>query len=381
MPKMDDAKLEALVSELGVADDWMANQVQTEAATQGVGAIVGAKSDPFTRLLDLCLDAGWRMIMAAFRALIPNLFLRYAAGHWLDEHGLDMGIERDLGAKTILTLDLSKTAGTPLAAPAGTVFYILEAEPRRFQTLIDLSPLDADTAFTVQVEALCPESLYLDGRTQMFSAAYNPAAGLEWASESQLPLDLVSYAGVADNAGTDPEDDETYRVRLLNLKSLKNFLLGGWMYYERLIKTVSGVAQATLDSTDPNTGTMSITLYGVTGEVPGATLAEAQTTFDGKKMLTDQGNLSAAAPSNLAISLPYKNGGTNAEMLQAVADFFSGIANGTRAGIVRGAGFESCDLHDYLQEDWPDIKTRISPISAALPTGKFFVPNTTLSAL
>ncbi len=374
---MDETKLETLVNELGLSDNYMADQIQAEAAKQGISSIVGALSDPFTRLLDICLVGAWLLVMAAFRLLIPQLYLRYATGHWLDEQGLDNGLERDLGTKTKLTLDLVKAAGTPLSAPIGTVFYILESSPRRYQTLVDITPLDADTNFTAQVEAICPESLYLDGRAQVFSTAYNAAAGLDWACESQLSFSGITFAGVTDLAGTDPEDDEAYRARIINLRSLKNFLLGGWLYYERLLKTVAGVAQCTLDSADPNTAMMSITLYGETGQVPGATLSEAQALFDAEKMKTDHGVLNAAAPLNIDIELLYKNGGTDAETRQKVADFFQGKMNGTREGIIQGTDFEASDLHDYAQETWPDLKTRITPQSMALPTGNFFTPTTT----
>ena len=358
MPQMDEKTLETLIEETGLTDAWMTSEIDTQAAGAGVSDIVGAEADPLTRLLRLLFVDGWALLMALVRMLIPQLFLRYATGHWLDEHAGDNGLLRDPGTQTRLLLDLTKDAALPLTIPAGTVFYVLEANPRRYQTLAEVSPADAATDFSVEVQALCPTSTYSDGRTFYHSARYNP----------------TTY-------GTDPETDEALRGRIFSLRDLKNFELGAWLYYERLLKTVAGVAHVTLDATDPNTGSMSMTLYGATGQLTQEALDAVQALFDQKKMLTDQGTLNQATPLNLDLEVLFTSGGTGGEVSQLVADFFQGLYNGSKPGITRGAGVESCDLHDYLQETWPQIRTRITPSNAVLPTGKFFVPTTTTGAL
>ena len=380
MAIMADKTREQLITEAGLSDAWMENEIQAQAAAVGLTGIIGALSDPFTRLVEVILMAQWKLLMAVIRILIPQLFLRFCTGHWLDEYGMDYGLLRDAGIRTKVTLNLDKTTGTPLSVPAGTVFHIVEALPRRYQTLQSYTPTDAATSVPVQVEAIAPEYIYTDGRTFVQSASYNPAVGLGWASESQLPVNLISM-NTLDQSGTDPELDDPYRARIFDLRSLKSFILGGWLFYERLLKTVAGVVHVTLDTTDPNTGSMSMTLYGSTGTLPAQTLTDAQTLFDAKKMKTDQGVLSQATALNLNLTMLYKNGGLDAEMLQKVANYFQGIFNGTKPGITRGLSFEAAELHDYCQETWPNLVSRITPQSAVLPTGNYFVPVTTLGVL
>ena len=173
--------------------------------------------------------------------------------------------------------------------------------------------------------------------------------------------------------GEDPEEDDALRERVYALKSLEAIELGIDLYYKQLIKTVAGVAHVTLDDVGDGDGSLYYTIYGSSGQLTQETLDEAQAAFDASKMRTDKGVLSLAASYGLDLTITRSGGGTDSEIINAVGNYFLGME--------RGEDFESCFLYDQLHELWPEMIFRITPQYVDLPTGSYFVPNTTVEAI
>ena len=372
--KMSDETIDTMMKELGVDDsDFIATKVGEETSGTVLESLIQSGKCLFMTIAQKCLDALWATLQSAFRSLIPMLFLRYAAGIWLEEIAKDHGLQRDPGEFTILTLTCAKDAGTSISLTAGDVFYIVEQTPRRYEIFLDQDVDQAETVFTVDVQALAPTE-EVNGVTYIYSTEYNAAIGLQWDCEEALPINAVSFEEVDYvQTGEDPETDDSLRGRVYALKSLEAIELGIDLYYTQLLKTVAGVAHVTLDSVDDTTATLNYTLYGATGQLTQETLDEAQAVFDANKMRTDKGVLSLATPYALAITIEQTGGGTDTEIINAVSDHFQSME--------RGENFESCFLYDHLDAIWPEMIVRITPQNFDLPTGSYFVPNTTVQEI
>jgi len=379
MPIMDDKTKQRLVDELGITPDWADQKVQAEVAAGPLAAILQSAAEPFFELFRVVIAAGWTLFYQSMLALVPQLFIRYASGHWLDERALDDGLSRDPGQKTKLLLDCTKANGTPLTIDPGTVFFISEANPRRYQATAAVSPLDTDTAFQVEVEAICPTAFDAAlGVELVYSEAYNAPTGLVWECESALPFTGIAYAGPGYVlTGEDPESDEVLRDRVFSKRSLGSVNPGGVLYYITLLKTVAGVAHVTHDATDPATLTMTYTLYGATGALDAQTQAAAQTLGDAQKMETDQLTIALAGPEVLPLLLSVSGGPPEADLIQSVSDHFAALA--------RGQDFEEGPLYGYIFSQfllaYPAMILRIDTNFATLPVGKYWVPQTTVQAL
>ncbi len=368
---MSEETIDKMMEELGVDDpDFIANKIETETTGTVLESLIQSGKSLVMNIWQKCLDQIWVLVQSAFRLLIPMLYLRYATGLWLEEIAKDHGLTRFIGQFTILALTATKDAGTPVTLHAGDVFYTVEQEPRRYEMLEDVEIDEAVTEFQFNVQAIAPT----DDEGYIYSAKYNAATGLDWDSEEVLPINSVAFSeSTFVQSGEDPETDDALRGRVYALKSLEAIELGIDLYYTQLIKTVAGVAHVTLDSVDDSDATLNYTLYGATGQLTQETLDAAQAAFDSGKMRTDKGVLSLAAPFALDLTISRTGGGTNTEIINAVSDHFLAMD--------RGEDFESYLLYDTLHDLWPEMVFRISPQNYDLPTGSYFVPNSTVEEI
>ena len=364
---MPEERLNKIMEELGVDDaEFVTKKLETETTGTALENLVQSGKDMVFAIWQRTINAPWLLLQAVFRLLIPQLFLRYASGPWLEEYALDHGLELFKGKFTQLTLDLTKDAGTPLTLNAGEVFYIVETDPRRYQVITEMVTEDADTDFQVVVEALAPtEDDYI------YSAAYNAAVGLTWDSESPLPINSIQFnLTIYVVTGEDPELDDALRARIFSLRSLKAISLGINLFYQKLLMTVAGVNYALLESVDDANATLYYTIYGETGTPAPEIVTEAQTLFNESKMRTDKGVISGASSEAINITVSRNGGGTNDEIINLVADFFQSMD--------RGVNFESCFLIDQLVDTWAGMVVRVSPQFQVATISKYFVPVTTV---
>lgn len=371
---MSAETIDKMMEELGVDDqDFVAKEIETESAGTALENLIQSGKSLVLNIWQKCLDQIWLLVQGSFRLLIPMLYLRYATGVWLEEFAKDRGLSRYTGQFTILTLTATKDDGIGVTLHAGDVFYINEQEPRRYQVLADLEVDQIGTTFQFQVQALAPTETEGD-ITYIFSKDFNAPTGLVWDSEDPLPINSVTFSeSEYDQVGEDKESDDGLRSRIYSLISLESIELGVNLYYEQLLKTVGGVAHVTLDSVDDSDATLNYTLYGESGQLSQSIVDDALVVFNAAKMRTDKGVLSSAAAQNIDITVSRSGGGSDAEIINAVGDYF--------LELTRGENFESCFLYDELHDTWPEMVFRLNPTNLDLPTGKFFVPNTTVEAL
>ncbi len=363
-----------MMEELGVDDsDFIATKIDDETSGTVLENLIQSGKSLVMTIFQRCLDALWVLVQSAFRSLIPQLFLQYATGLWLDEYAKDRGLTRYPGQFTKLTLTATKDSGVGVTLHEGDVFYIVEQEPRRYQVLSDLEVEEAETEFQFQVQALAPTEIENEV-TYICSKSYNAATGLEWDCEEALPINTVVYQeSEFDQVGEDKEDDDTLRERIFSLISLESIELGISLYYEQLLKTVAGVAHVVLDSVDDSDATLNFSLYGESGQLSQEVMDNALDTFNGAKMRTDKGVLTSAETLSIDITVSRTGGGADSEIISQVSDYFLSLE--------RGEDYESCFLYDLLHDEWPEMVFRLSPQNMDLPTGKFFVPDTTVEAI
>lgn len=375
MATMDQQIKDLLLSELNLTEDWADQELQAQTQGTVLEPVLQAKEDIFFGLFSVVISKAWAVMLAAFGDLVPQLFIRYASGHWLDERALDHGLARDLGQKTRLLLDCTKAQGTPLVVELGTVFFISETRPRRYQAVALVEPADQDTTFTVEVEAICP----LDVTTgEIWSASYNAPLGLVWDCETALANDSVTYNGPSPtSSGSDPETDEALRARILAKLASSSVNPGGVLYYTNLLLTVPGVAFATHDATDGATATMTFSIYGASGALGTPEQDAAQALINQEKMETDTANILLATAEVLGLIISYKNAPSEAALIVAVAAHFTTLG--------RGEDFYEAPLYAALFAQfgttYPGLILQLNIGYMALPAGRYWVPSPTCQAL
>ena len=190
-PVIPEKTLTKLVQEIG-ADDTQAMATIMDNERQGtvLESVIQSGKSLVMKAYKVCLDSLWHLVQGILRALIPQLFLRYATGTYLEEYAKDHGLERHPGQYTRLTLDCTKDSGISMSLAIGDVIYIVEQNPRRYEVLADQDIDSAVTAFQVLVQALAP----FDPETgYIFSKDYNAATGLTWDCEEALPFNTIEF--------------------------------------------------------------------------------------------------------------------------------------------------------------------------------------------
>ncbi|MDT8447585.1 MAG: baseplate J/gp47 family protein [bacterium] len=379
MAEMNEKTARDLLSEVGITEQWANQELEAQITGGPLANLLQSAVEPVFELFRVVVSQAWALLYNALVALVPQLFWRTATGHWLDERAMDDGLSRKLGQRTQLTLDLTKAVGVPLAVDAGTVFFISEANPRRYQALAAVTPADGDSTFTVQVEALCPtaEDAYYPGQVLVYSVEYNAPLGMAWECEAALPLTSITYNGPDfDQTGEDPESDAALRLRIQNKRALVTINPGGVLYYTTQLGTVPSVAHVTHDLTGPD-ASMTFTIYGEGGELTVPTQEAAQALIDAEKMETDTVTVELATAEVLPLGLGYANAPHESALIQSVTDYF--------AQMRLGQDFKEGPLYAHLFAEfglsYPDLVLELNTNSAVLPAGRYWVPDVTLAAL
>ncbi len=202
----------AMLRESGmpVTQEEMAAEWDAINAAQGSLITNNSAWSPFWRLITAIVTkpAVWLVSLLVGTAL-PNTFLRFASGAWLDVFawGVDVLRKQATSAQGVLRFTRSAAAGA-LTIPAGTVVE---------------SPALSGMTYTVATiaEAVIPEgALYADVPVQAVQpgAAYNLGPGYYSIMSKPVP-GIVSVTNLADwltSPGADVEEDEALRLRARN---------------------------------------------------------------------------------------------------------------------------------------------------------------------
>ncbi|MBU1040281.1 MAG: baseplate J/gp47 family protein [Proteobacteria bacterium] len=197
-------------SGMPVTQDEM--QAEWDVINTAQGSLITNSSawSPFWRLISAIVTAPalWLVSLLVGTAL-PNTFLRFASGAWLDifAWGVDVLRKQATSAQGALRFTRSSAAGT-ITIPAGTVVESPELSGMTY-------------AVATIAEAVIPEgqlSLDVPVQAEQPGVAYNLGPGYYSIMAKPVP-GIVSVTNLADwltSPGADVEDDEALRLRARN---------------------------------------------------------------------------------------------------------------------------------------------------------------------
>lgn len=202
-----------MVAEAGMPTSEEAMTAAWAQCNADAGSLFTNNSDfsPFWRLITAIATAPskWLLTLLVEHAL-PNVFLKYASGTWLDVYAWAVDVTRKAAVAAEGRILFSRNAGTAgeVAIPAGTVVEspAINGTTYRVATLAEAAIADgADTAL-------------VDVRAEAVGGAYNLGPG--YYSILPRPVPGVASATNADDwlttPGADEEQDEPLRLRCRN---------------------------------------------------------------------------------------------------------------------------------------------------------------------
>jgi len=187
-------------------------QAEWEAINEDQDSLITNDSawSPFWRLISAIVTkpAQW-LVALLVTTVLPNTFLRYASGAWLDVYAWGVDVVRKTAAYALGTVTFTRaSASGALVIPAGTVIE---------------SPALNGVVYHVltTAEAVIPEgqlSAAVAVRAEQAGAAYNLGPGYYSILAKPVP-GIMSVSNGADwltSPGADVEDDEALRLRCRN---------------------------------------------------------------------------------------------------------------------------------------------------------------------
>jgi len=228
---ISDELFTTMLQEAGMPVTASEMQAEWDAINAEQGSLITNNSawSPFWRLISAIVTkpAVWLVSLLVGTAL-PNMFLRFASGAWLDVFAWAVDVERKaaVSAVGVVRFTRASAAGT-LTIPAGTV---VESP--------DLSGLVYSV--TTAAEAVIPEGqLFLDVAVQAEKpgAAYNLGPGYYSILAKAVP-GIVSVTNAADwltTPGADVEEDDALRLRARN-----QFMAVGQYHHDAAYKALIG---------------------------------------------------------------------------------------------------------------------------------------------
>ena len=247
-------------------------------------------------------------------------FVDTAYGEWLDKHGLTpfINIERDTGmeATGYVTFSIPEDATTELIIPEGTIVVCEETgleyvtDNEALISVGDDNVTAAVTCLTVGIDGNCDTET-----VTVIDDDYINIPGLEVTNED------------AFTGGTDYEEDDEYRDRLLNYIQKDDF--GSIGYYEELGNNVDGVHDVTL--VDVTGYTKKVLVNGDIKPTPNSVLTDVLSEFSSPFNVVVGHTFTVDKPGyitlDLDVSLDVIVELDETELMTALTDFFNGGSN------------------------------------------------------
>lgn len=247
-------------------------------------------------------------------------FVDTAYGEWLDKHGLNpfINIERDTGmeATGYVTFSIPEDATTELIIPEGTIVVCEETgleyvtDNEALISVGDDNVTAAVTCLTVGIDGNCDTET-----VTVIDDDYINIPGLEVTNED------------AFTGGTDYEEDDEYRDRLLNYIQKDDF--GSIGYYEELGNNVDGVHDVTL--VDVTGYTKKVLVNGDIKPTPNSVLTDVLSEFSSPFNVVVGHTFTVDKPGyitlDLDVSLDVIVELDETELMTALTDFFNGGSN------------------------------------------------------
>ncbi|KKX52558.1 MULTISPECIES: baseplate J/gp47 family protein [Brevibacillus] len=237
------------------------------------------------------------MLVVLLKTVYEQLTAVTATGEKLDELGDEYGVLRKSATKAIYSVSLGKSSPVPADLPVPDYF------------LVTTTPIGNDPPVQFRV---------MPGQNKKIPAGKNTVSGVlvecttvgENGNVPSGAINLVAQAGfdfvsesVVIQAGTNIEDDDSYRKRILDRK--KNPGRGGTADdYKAWAESVTGVVSALVIPLNRGNGTVDIVITGVNGIPEQALIETCQAFIDTKTPAgLAQGGVRVMAPSPVIVNV------------------------------------------------------------------------------
>ena len=195
---------------------------------------------------------------------LKTAFPQHSYGSYLRDIGAGVGVEVKDAAYATGTITVTGTAGTII--PLGAIFSTESSsgvESIDFQTTEEATISESGT---VDIPVRCTTA----------GADGNVSAGTIIMKSSDLPSGITSVTNTkATKGGTDEEDDESLRERIVNVEQTKNVsYVGSVSDYKRWAEEVDGVGEAIPIPAQDNSGMVTIILTDANGDPASDTLCK-----------------------------------------------------------------------------------------------------------
>lgn len=197
-------------SGMPVTDDEMRERWDAINEEQGSQITNDSNWSPFWRLISAIVTEPFKQLVELLvSTALPNLFLQYAAGQWLDVLAWGVDVERKAAtyAQGVITFTRENSSGD-LAVPGGTVVESPSVDGAVYQLVVEADTVIQDGQLSMDVPVRAAEA----------GADYNLGPGYY----SILPQPVSGIASVTNGAtwlttpGADAEADEELRLRCRN---------------------------------------------------------------------------------------------------------------------------------------------------------------------
>lgn len=205
-----------------------------------------------------------RFIQYNLVRILMLMFPMWAWGEWLDMHGLSAKVTRKLANLAKGEVTVTGTPGTVI--PIGTVFCTegsSDMESIEFATTQE-AEISENGTVDIPVAAVIP------------GAGYNVTHGVV-ILQKQINKNIFSVTNQSPiRGGTDEEDDDTYRERILEkLRSAELSFVGCDADYVRWAKEVPGVGSAIVEPEWKGPGTVKVVVADPDGSAVGEDVIKA----------------------------------------------------------------------------------------------------------
>ncbi|BCS89961.1 baseplate J/gp47 family protein [Pseudodesulfovibrio sediminis] len=228
---MSQKLFEKMLTEAGVPTTEAEMEAQWKQINEDEGSLITNDSSwsPFWRLITAIVTAPCKMLVdLLIETALPNLFLKYAKGAWLDVYAWAVDLERKAASKALGVVTFTReTSAGELTIPAGTVIESPTLAGYIYRVLVtqDTTCPDGSLTFTAPVEA------------EQVGAAYNLGPGYYSILESPIP-GVASVTNAADwlsTPGANEESNEELRLRCRN-----QFSAVGQLHHDAAYKVIIG---------------------------------------------------------------------------------------------------------------------------------------------
>jgi uncharacterized phage protein gp47/JayE len=209
---MSQELFEGMLKEAGVPTTEAEMEAQWKQINEDEGSLITNDSawSPFWRLITAIVTEPCKQLVSLLvNTALPNLFLQYAGGTWLDVYawGVDLTRKASTKAAGVVTVTRRTSAGE-LTIQAGAVIESPTLDGYIYRVVVTAATTcpDGTLTFTVPVEA------------EQVGAAYNLGPGYYSILAEPNPA-VASVSNLSDwlvTPGSDEESDEELRLRARN---------------------------------------------------------------------------------------------------------------------------------------------------------------------